>query len=108
MLRRETIIALRARHTAWRIATAIMHPPQPPPESPPSLPLRAGEALGPVVVDQDWLEQELRRGRRRHWRALVAILLMWVLALVLLGVLYEDPPPAPPPVPQGRPILPAQ
>ena len=35
MLRRETIIALRARHQAFRIATEVAHPPLDVPPSPP-------------------------------------------------------------------------
>ena len=105
MLRRETIIALRARHTAFRIATDILYPHQ-----------SVGPAPEPVMPIMD-MEGEIGWGRelaRRRKRIVAWIILgVWVFLGVLL-VVYSietgtrQPVPQPPPVPQGRPILPAQ
>lgn len=53
MLRRETNIALRARHTAFRIAIEILHPRMtvPPPQQTHAAPGAGqwGELVGPIV-----------------------------------------------------------
>jgi hypothetical protein len=111
MLRRETIIALRARHTAFRIAIEILHPQQPPPP--------AAQPAMPVLEDgeqaiEDWQfavrarvewERQQQRSRRIAWAVIVGGLLL----LYGYGVWSASSPPSPPPAPpQARPILPTQ
>ena len=79
MFRRETIIALRARHTAYRIASDILYPQvdvEPPPE--PAIPWMPPET-GP-------------RLRRRSARATrIAAALIWALTLAILIFVYYRP-----------------
>ena len=50
MFRRETLIALKARQEAYRIATEIQHPPvQPPPMPTPVVPAPTSIDLGPYL-----------------------------------------------------------
>jgi hypothetical protein len=113
MLRRETIIALRARHTAFRIAVEILYPPQPPP--PPVQP-----AI-PILEDDDsaraeWEALERHRAleakrRARQYRRLMPILLTLLVAfwlwLIIYGIFFYEPASPPPPPPQAQPIPPA-
>ena len=99
MLRRETLIALRARHTAWRIAMSIAHPSQPL-QAPPERVL----PLAPQVEYAAWTEKQ----RRERVAGLLAAVVVVVLLLVIC-FLFRSPEPRPrPPVPPARPILPAQ
>ncbi len=101
MLHRETIIALRARHTAFRIAMDILHPPQPSPPVPqPVLPLLE-EMEGTL-----WTGDRFRRRKRLIAVALAVGLLL--ASLLQLYAAFGDPRTwqAPPPPPAGRPILP--
>ena len=72
MVRRETIIALRARHTAYRVSTDMLFPAQAPPEPVPVLkevkpppPLPTPEEAAAFVAELEarraWAEQVLRR-----------------------------------------------
>ena len=64
MFRRETIIALRARHEAYRIATEILYPPvDVPPPLQPAMPIdppdssprsRALDVTGVIAVTLTW------------------------------------------------------
>ena len=111
MLRRETIIALRARHTAFRMAMDILHPQRPLPAPPESdLPPNADALPAIDVLAQftawEWEERQARRRRT----TLRLVMLLWAAA-ILLGA-WNWPrkasrPAPPPPVPPARPILPA-
>jgi hypothetical protein len=109
MLRRETIIALRARHTAFRIAVDILYPPQAPPLS--AQPARVSDE----EVDRAMAEWEAqgrreaewaRQDARNHWLG-IAVLLVGFVLLVALIVWNSANQPTPVPPPQARPILPA-
>jgi hypothetical protein len=110
MLRRETIIALRARHTAFRIAIEILHPRQaPPPPAPPAMPvLEDGEQ-----AIEDWqfavrARAEWERRQRRVRRIVLTVIAAGLLLLYAYGVwTASNPLPVPAP-PQARPILPTQ
>ena len=74
MFRRETIIALRARHQAYRIATDILHPhvDSPPPPEP------------PLPIDfPDWNVKAVRVARRMTLRVAAIVwglvALFWIL-----------------------------
>src|SRR5688572_26027843 len=108
MLRRETIIALRARHTAFRIATEILYPQQPPPAAgaaQPAIPLlEDGEAA--IDFWQTTIHEQAEYEQRRRRRRLIVLgTIALALVLVSLYVNYGPDLPAPPP-PQARPILP--
>jgi hypothetical protein len=110
MLRRETIIALRARHTAFRIAIEILHPQQtPPPAAQPAIPVL--EDVERTV--EDWqvairAHQEWERRQRRARRMALSVIIGGLLLLYAYGVwTASTPQPAPAP-PQARPILPTQ
>jgi hypothetical protein len=109
MLRRETIIALRARHTAFRIAVDILYPPQPQPQPPmPEPPM-------PILEDgeqarADWQAAAAKQAARERTGRVLAIVfgaftLAYLLLIVYAVYLAQNPPPPPPP--QGQPILPA-
>jgi hypothetical protein len=112
MLRRETIIALRARHTAFRIAVEILYPQQPPPAP-------AAQPAIPVLEDgeqavADW-QAQLASAREREWRQtrMRRLVLAVLSAAVITGYVFvcvkASTAPAPPPTPpQARPILPTQ
>ena len=113
ILRRETIIALRARHTAFRIAVEILYPQQPPPAlAQPAIPIEEdGEQ-----AQAEWTEELRRRAedeerrRRLGRRALAIVATLWlgfVVVMLIHAVLAEEPVSPPPPPPQGRPIQPA-
>ena len=111
-LRRETIIALRARHTAFRIAADILYPQQPPPA--------VAQPAIPIVEDgenarAEW-EEELRRRearaerQKRHFRWTLASFAVLALAMCLWLMIYAiflEKTLTAPPLPQGRPIRPA-
>ena len=110
MLRRETIIALRARHTAFRIAVDILHPPQQ--EPPPPVPVM------PVLeeVDPDWeaWTEQQRIRRIGHNQVLLGIglgcFLAFVLLMSLIAYVSHPVPPPPPTTPAGMqqaPLTPA-
>src|SRR5688572_23905641 len=109
MLRRETIIALRARHTAFRIATDILYPQQPPPAAgaaQPAIPLfEDGEAA--IDFWQTTIHGQAEYERRRRRRLILMGVIALALVLVSLYVNYGPALPAPPP-PQARPILPGR
>ena len=123
MLGRETIIALRARHTAYRVATDLVFPPQAAPEPvleevkpPPPLPTpeQAAEAIAAADGRRKWVEQVIshseyewqRRERRRKLAERVvamtaaAALVLFVLFLITVGIM-EGMKATPPPVPQA-------
>jgi hypothetical protein len=113
IIRRETIIALRARHTAFRIAVAILYPQQPPPAlAQPAIPIvEDGEQ-----AQADWVEELRRRSedeerrRRLGRRALAIVATLWlgfILVMLIHAILADAPASTPPPPPQGRPIQPA-
>jgi hypothetical protein len=114
MPRRETIIALRARHTAFRIAVDILYPQQsPPPLAQPAMPIVEQQAEVQRTVAQwkqhiRW-EMEWARHEARVRGFKIAILIT-ALSVLLAYLVYDatksSTPPLPPP-PQGRPILPA-
>lgn len=101
MIRRETIIALRARHTAFRIAIDFLYPQQPAPPLP--------QPVIPIVDIDGPMTSTLgkpHRPKRLLAIVLVVLAMLWLFLLVC-GMLnskdlWEDVPPAPP---QGRPIL---
>jgi hypothetical protein len=87
MIGRETIIALRARHAAFRVAMAILHPRPPstaPKPSPPPPPPPSGDAVPAIDVLAEftaWESQEREARRRRAARRLAALL--WTAAIVV-------------------------
>jgi len=111
MLRRETIIALRARHTAFRIAVEILYPQQPPPPGvQPAIPvLEDGDQAiddWQAAIRERW-EWERREARKR--RLVLAVISAFVIGLYVFLCLVASSPPTPPPAPpQARPILPTQ
>jgi hypothetical protein len=79
--RRETIIALRARHEAYRIASDILYPrvEVPPPPQPAIPPIE-----GPMF---------LPRARRRATRAAIAMaIFVWAIVLLFWFVLWVSEP----------------
>jgi hypothetical protein len=112
VLRRETIIALRARHTAFRMAMDILYPQQQP--SPPD-PIPAAPATDifseqPIHELPDWLKRKVRRSEalQRRRRLLLA---WWVMGWVVFGVVATvwfirevNRATLPPPPPPARPI----
>lgn len=112
MLSRETIIALRARHTGFRIALEILHPQQPaaaPPE-PPS-PSATDDAL--PVIDllaqfKAWEAQQRRERRDKIMRLLAVLLLTAALVVGAWNWPRKSSPRTSQPPPEGRAILPAQ
>ena len=89
ILRRETIIALRARHTAFRIAVSLLYPRQSPPELPPPAPLPAEPAVkwgayDPAGVARIRRHFEAAEDRRRRLRAFFIVFLP-LLALFWFG-----------------------
>jgi hypothetical protein len=70
MFRRETIIALRARHEAYRIASDILYPRvEVPPPPQPAIPIE-----GPLFIP---------RARRRATRAtIVMAVVVWAIVLI--------------------------
>jgi hypothetical protein len=115
MPRRETIIALRARHTAFRLATDILYPP--PPSAPPPAALHppsetetvdATPAIDVLAEFESWEWQQRQERRDKRMRRLVVLL--WMTAIVVGAWNWprkSSPRPLPPP-PQARPILRAQ
>ena len=122
MLRRETIIALRARHTAFRVAVDMLYPPQLPPEEPPQLqlpvePIVQWGAYDPARVARIRRRFEAAEDRRERRRALFIVFggplaLFWFAYMVWTsevdapsppasGALTVQVVPAPPPPPQG-------
>jgi len=106
VLSRETIIALRARHTAFRIAIDILYPPQPPPTlAQPAIPVveEVEQTCGDwqaVERAQAAVEQLAARRLRRF-----IIILFAALALLFVYAVWDAMNrPSPPPLPQGRPI----
>jgi hypothetical protein len=108
MLRRETIIALRARHTAFRIAVDILYPPQPPPAS------VQPTTVSDEEVDRAMAEWETQRRReaelakedaRNRWRLIAIASVPFVLLIAYL--IYDSVTQPSPPPPPARPILPA-
>jgi predicted nucleic acid-binding Zn ribbon protein len=105
VLSRPTITALRARHTAFRIALDILYPRH---TMPPQLPVPA-ERVSPfsetrVVVSNECVEEMFREGdrmRRRHVlfaRAFLISIIVIAGFFALMAVLNEEPgPPAQPP-----------
>src|SRR5689334_4250327 len=114
MLRRETIIALRARHTAFRIAIDILYPPQPPPQlAQPAMPVLDLEgAQAEAAWEAEVRQLEERRQRQARWsrRCGMAFVMAWLIITLsaLLYAFFADTTPPPPPPPQAHPILPAQ
>jgi hypothetical protein len=110
MLRRETIIALRARHTAFRIAIEILYPQQPPPPAThPAIPLLED---GERAVE-DWqvalrAHEEWEKRQRRVRATALAVIIGAMLLLYGYGVWSVSNPSPPPAPPQARPILPTQ
>ena len=111
MLRRETIIALRARHTAFRIATDILYPQQPPPAGAtvqPAIPF-AEDGEDAIDIWQSAIRERAAYEQRRRRRGLIVMLaIMAALAAISVyvnhgGQLQDFAPPPP----QARPILPA-
>ena len=103
MLRRETIIALRARHTAFRIALDILHPHlQAPPLPEPVVP------SPPVDLDVEagWFEQHQRRQRRHHRIVIAFVAALWAAAIVIGILNWSRPTSVPEPPPFARPISP--
>ena len=115
MPRRETIIALRARHTAFRIAIDILYPPPPPPPAPAALSaateseiLNSVPAIDVLAQFESWRWQQLQERHDKRMRRLVVLL--WTAAIVVGAWNWPRkswPRPLPPP-PQARPILPAR
>jgi hypothetical protein len=87
MLGRETIIALRARHTAFRVAMEILHgrPPSTAPKPSPSpSPPPSGDAVPAIDVLAQftaWERQELQARRRRTTQRVAALL--WAAVIVI-------------------------
>jgi hypothetical protein len=106
MHRRETIIALRARRHAYRVATDIEHPPLQVPSLPtPAVPqwgVRSG-----TVRDLEWVsklvreaEMEYERAERRRDRIPGIVIRLWLmlgLSFLLWAVFVEKGKPSPPP-----------
>ena len=122
MLRRETIIALRARHSAFRVAADLVFPPQAPPEMPvleamkPPPPLPTPEEAAAFVAGADarreWVAQVKRRCERNYDRrhnvpaiVLAAWMVLCVVLLVVAGVLAPEAPPPTPGPPAPPPTL---
>jgi hypothetical protein len=89
MLRRETIIALRARHSAFRMAIDILYPQQSPPEIPTHLPLPAEPTFKWVAYDPAGV-QRIRRQfeaaeQRRERRRALSIVFLATLGLLWIG-----------------------
>jgi hypothetical protein len=120
MLRRETIIALRARHTAYRVATDLVFPPQPPPEPvleevkpPPPLPTpeEAAAAIAAAEARRAWVERVMRRSehewqRKERRRArgerlfamIIAVAFLLFIAFAISVAIIEGTEPPPPTV----------
>jgi hypothetical protein len=84
MSRRETIIALRARHTAFRIATDILYPP--PPAPPPPAPTHSDTVDSMPAIDvlaefESWEWQQRQERHDKRMRRLVVLL--WAAAIVV-------------------------
>ena len=109
MLRRETIIALRARHTAFRMAMDILYPQRPLPGPSASDPPPSADAVPAIdVLAQftawEWQERQERRRRTMLW----LVMLLWAAAIALGAWNWPRRASRPsPPVPPARPILPA-
>jgi hypothetical protein len=74
MFRRETLIALRARHEAYRIATDILYPHEdPPPRPQPVVPFAIPQYPHPV------------RRRPSRQRMIAWAILIWSLVLLVLA-----------------------
>jgi hypothetical protein len=111
MLRRETIVALRARHAAFRIAVEILHPRQPPPP--------AVQPAMPILEDgdqaiEDWQLATRERKAREKRETRNHRLVLAIVSAVLVGLyayacyVASQAPPPPPAPPQARPIMPTQ
>ena len=86
MFRRETLIALRARQEAYRIATEIQHPPvQPPPLPTPVVP-------APTPID---FEPYLRRrgrffaGGENSPELVAAAIFIWCLVVIAFCIAIQ-------------------
>ena len=113
MLRRETIIALRARHTAFRIAIDILHPRQLPPP-----PMPQPVALAQAEMDRAQAEWDLEARRAARWEserrrtlwiqiAVIVVVLMGFIAFLIYADEYQPTPspvaPSAAPAPSQRP-----
>ena len=109
MLRRETIIALRARHTAFRIAIDILYPQQPPPPTPqPAIPVTEdAQQARAFWEDAERARADFDQARARGLRWFILILFAALLVLIVYAVWDATHPRAVPLIPQARPI-PAQ
>ena len=110
MLRRETIIALRARHTAFRIAVEILYPPPPPPPSvqPATVSDEEVDRAAAQWEAQSRREAEwARQDARNRWRAIAILATLFILLIAYIVYDSSNQASPPPPPPQARPILPA-
>jgi hypothetical protein len=100
MLRRETIIALRARHTAFRIAIDILYPPQPsPPPMPPQPTTLAREEMDRAQAEWDLDERRAARWEGERKRTLgfqIAIIVVALIAVTAFLMSVDEYPPSPP------------
>jgi hypothetical protein len=105
MLCRETIVALRARHTAFRMALAILHAPppaaapEPPAEERPST-VDALPAVDVLAQFSAWeREQRQQRDARRRRTSRRLMALLWAAAIALGAWNWDRkaPPSAQPP-----------
>lgn len=85
ILRRETIVALRARHTAFRIAIDLLYPMQKPPQPPPLPAPPWVESEFRTVLDAQQMEELKRRAAALEVRQnrRLAVLVLFVLALYM-------------------------
>jgi hypothetical protein len=85
MFRRETLIALRARHEAYRIATEIQHPPiEPPPLPTPVVPAPTEIDLAPYVRPRGFFG-----GREASPELTALAIFIWCLALVAFCIAIQ-------------------
>jgi hypothetical protein len=108
MLRRETMIALRARHTAFRMAMEILYPRRPAAVTPPTPDQHvACNPLPAIDVMAQWRDYEKRRRADSRQKTMLWLaVLVWGAAIVAgwwSASSFEALPAAPPP-PQARPI----
>jgi hypothetical protein len=103
ILRRETIIALRARHTAFRIAIDILHPRQsPPPPMPPQPAALAQEEMDRAQAEWDLDARRAATSEREYRRALllqITVIVVGLIAFIVFLMYVDEYHPSPPPSP---------
>jgi hypothetical protein len=113
MIRRETIIALRARHTAFRIAMGVLYPPHPrpapqvdlaPTDETPADAVPAIDVLDQFAMWSAHQERE-RRAQRRKVVQLLLVASLWAVVILVNVWNWTHDAATPSTPPQGRPIV---